>query len=233
MKTTLIKSNERGHANHGWLEAYHMFSFANYYNPEKMGFGTLRVLNDDVIQGGTGFGQHPHQNMEIITVPIEGALKHRDSIGNEGVITSGEVQVMSAGTGVVHAELNGLSSEPTNITQIWIIPNKENVEPRYDQLSFSFDANTLQQIVSPNPDDEGTWIHANAWIYHGVYDHSQEFTYSKKADENGVFVFLIEGKLNVSGVEMNRRDGLGVEGQKELRFEVLEDARFLLLDVPM
>ena len=177
MKTTLIKSSERGHADHGWLKAYHMFSFAGYHNPEQMGFGTLRVLNDDVIQGGTGFSAHPHNNMEIITVPLEGALRHRDSMGNEGVIESGEVQVMSAGQGILHSEMNALSKEPTNITQIWVRPNKHNVHPRYDQIKFSFEKNALQQIVSPNESDEGSWIHSNSWFNHGVYNEGEELEY--------------------------------------------------------
>ena len=232
-KTILIKAKDRGHADHGWLNAHHMFSFANYYNPEQMGFGTLRVLNDDVIQGGTGFSTHPHNNMEIITVPLKGAIRHRDSMGNEGVIESGEVQVMSAGMGILHSEMNGLSKEETNITQIWVIPNKQNVHPRYDQIKFSFEPNNLQQIVSPNPDDEGSWIYSDSWFNHGVYDAGSTFTYDLHLQENGLFVFVIEGLLEVQGQKLEARDGFGIEGQNTVDFKVNQDSRFLLLEVPM
>ncbi|UKN02299.1 pirin family protein [Paracrocinitomix mangrovi] len=232
MKTYHIKSIERGSADYGWLKANYMFSFANYYNPNQMGFGSLRVLNDDVIQGKTGFSEHPHQNMEIITVPIAGALRHRDSMGNEGVIKSGEVQVMSAGTGVYHSEFNDIA-DVTNISQIWVIPNKNNVEPRYDQISFSFDANSWQQIVSPNPDDEGSWIHANAWFHHGVFDKGELTAYQFNDKENGVFIFLIEGEIEVNGEKIEKRDGFGVHDTEGFDIKIMEDSRILLMEVPL
>lgn len=233
MKTSLIKANERGHANHGWLNAQHMFSFANYYNPDQMGFGTLRVLNDDVIQGGTGFSTHPHNNMEIITVPLKGALRHKDSMGNEGVIESGEVQVMSAGSGIMHSEMNARSKDETNITQIWVIPNKQNVEPRYDQIKFSFEPNSLQQIISPNKDDEGSWIYSNTWFNHGVYNAGSNFTYNWHRNENGLFIFLIDGELEVHGQKLQARDGLGITDTTKVEININEDSRFLLMEVPM
>ncbi|MEX1003102.1 MAG: pirin family protein [Crocinitomicaceae bacterium] len=233
MKTLHIKSEERGQADHGWLKARFMFSFANYYNPEQMSFGTLRVLNDDIIQGGTGFPEHPHANMEIVTVPLSGSLKHVDNMGNSGVISSGEVQVMSAGTGVFHSEFNGSTSEEANICQIWVMPGKNGVEPRYDQLQFSMDKNVLQQIVSPDPNDAGSWIHADAWFNHGVFDKGQTVDYQLHKDTNGLFLFLIEGIVKVGDHEINRRDGFGVWDTDQVTFEIEEEARLLLLEVPM
>ncbi|MBD3638206.1 MAG: pirin family protein [Crocinitomicaceae bacterium] len=233
MKITHIKANDRGHMDHGWLNAHHMFNFANYYHPDRMGFGSLRVLNDDIIQGGTGFPTHPHNNMEIITVPLEGALEHKDSMGNEGVIKSGEVQVMSAGTGVLHSEANAHAKEATNITQIWVIPNKKGVEPRYDQIKFSFDKNVLQQIVSPNEEDAGSWIHSNSWFNHGVFEEGETFTYELHTPENGLFVFLIDGQLDIKGNIIEPRDGFGIEEADSVEFQVKKDSRFLLMEVPM
>jgi quercetin 2,3-dioxygenase len=169
MKTIFHSSSSRGHANHGWLKSHHSFSFANYYNPEKIHFGALRVLNDDYVAPGMGFGEHPHQNMEIISIPLEGDLEHKDSMGNVTVIKHGDIQVMSAGTGVYHSEYNKSKSNSVKFLQIWVIPNKENVKPRYDQITLNLKdrENKLQQILSPDANDEGVWIHQDAWFHLG------------------------------------------------------------------
>jgi redox-sensitive bicupin YhaK (pirin superfamily) len=178
MKTIVHKANERGHANHGWLNAYHSFSFANWYNPEKVQFGMLRVLNDDTIAAGMGFGTHPHDNMEIITIPFEGDLAHKDSMGNGTTIKSGDIQVMSAGTGIQHSEFNPNHNHHTKLFQIWLFPKYRNVAPRYQQITLdkSLEKNDFAQILSPNPDDAGVWIHQDAWFYLSDFDNG----FSKK-----------------------------------------------------
>ena len=172
MKTVLHKANTRGHADHGWLDTHHTFSFANYYNPQRMNFGVLRVLNDDVVSAGRGFGTHPHDNMEIISIPLEGDLEHKDSMGNVAVIKEGDVQVMSAGTGIFHSEYNKNKDKAVKFLQIWMFPNKRNVTPRYDQITLkeADNRNKLQQILSPSADDEGVWVHQNAWFHLGKLD---------------------------------------------------------------
>jgi redox-sensitive bicupin YhaK (pirin superfamily) len=167
METILYPEKERGHANHGWLNAKHSFSFANWYNPHKINFGALRVLNDDIVAPGMGFGTHPHDNMEIITIPLKGKLEHKDSMGHTSVITTGEIQVMSAGTGILHSEFNASQTEAINLFQIWIFPNKRNVTPRYDQINIEYAKaeNNFLQLISPDSKDEGSWIHQDAWIF--------------------------------------------------------------------
>ena len=189
--TLLHKAATRGHANHGWLNSYHSFSFGSYYNPERMNFGALRVLNDDTVDGGMGFGKHPHDNMEIISIPLEGDLEHKDSMGNTAVIKHGDIQAMSAGTGIYHSEKNRENSKPVKFLQIWIFPDKQDVEPRYDQVSLNPEDrhNRLQQILSPSPDDDGVWIHQNAWFHLGKFDSGVSSTYSLK-DKNNGFIFL-------------------------------------------
>lgn len=233
MKFVHYKANTRGYSNHGWLEVNHMFSFAGYYNPERVHFGALRVLNDDIIQGGTGFPTHPHDNMEIITVPLYGVLSHKDSMGFEGSIEKGEVQVMSAGTGIYHSEYNGSASDPANICQIWIFPNKRDVEPRYDKISFSLERNQLQQLVSPDSEDEGSWIHSDSWISHGEFDEGNSLNYKFKKPGNGLFVFLIEGEVSVDDILIEKRDGIGFYETAEIPFKFIENSRILLLEIPM
>ena len=232
----LHKAATRGGADHGWLKARHTFSFANYYNPERVNFGVLRVLNDDVIGGGMGFGTHPHDNMEIITIPILGELAHKDSMGNEEVIREGEVQVMSAGTGIQHSEYNNFKDKSINTLQIWIFPNKRNVKPRYDQ--YKMDVTKMQnnwlQVLSPSPEDEGVWIHQNAWFHIGDFTKETKSTYKIKSLKNGLYIFVISGKVTVNGVELSERDGLGVWETENFSFSVIEDrTRVLLMDVPM
>jgi len=232
----LHKANTRGHADHGWLKANHSFSFANYYNTERMHFGVLRVLNDDFVEGGMGFGRHPHDNMEIITIPLEGALEHKDSMGNSAVVKTGEIQVMSAGTGILHSEYNFYKDKPLKLFQIWIIPNKRNVTPRYDQMALDVHQrkNKLQQILSPNENDEGVWIHQQAWFSIGTFDKGFVSTYQNKLPENGVYLMVIKGTFVINDTELADRDAIGLVTQKEIVIKALtQDAEILVMDLPM
>jgi hypothetical protein len=235
MKTVLHKAASRGHANHGWLDSHHTFSFANYHDPERMHFGVLRVLNDDVVKGGRGFGLHPHSNMEIISIPLQGDLEHKDSMGNTAVIRQGDVQVMSAGTGIYHSEYNKNPSEEVKFLQIWMFPAKKDVEPRYDQITLEPGKahNRLQQILSPNPEDEGVWVHQNAWFHLGELEKGHEETYEIRSSNNGVYVFVLEGQVSIEGQELAKRDGLGIWETDAFRIKADEDAKILLMDVPM
>jgi redox-sensitive bicupin YhaK (pirin superfamily) len=235
MKTIFHSSSSRGHANHGWLKSHHSFSFANYYNPEKIHFGALRVLNDDYVAPGMGFGEHPHQNMEIISIPLEGDLEHKDSMGNITVIKHGDIQVMSAGTGVYHSEYNKSKSNAVKFLQIWVIPNKQNVQPRYDQITLNLKdrENKLQQILSPNADDEGVWIHQNAWFHLGNFSADKTSTYNLKKEGNGVYVFLLKGNAIVADKELNERDAIGIWECNSFDFKSISDCEVLLMEVPM
>jgi quercetin 2,3-dioxygenase len=235
MKTVLHKSNTRGNANHGWLNAYHSFSFANWYNPDRVQFGVLRVLNDDTIAGGMGFGTHPHENMEIITIPLEGDLAHKDSMGNEAIIKNGDVQVMSAGTGIKHSEFNPNKDMQTKLLQIWIFPNKKNVVPRYQQITLNPEDrnNKLQQILSPNPDDAGVWIHQDAWFHLGKFDSNTNTTYQLKKEGNAMYVFVLKGDITIGDEKLNTRDGLGITNFETLEIKATTNAEFLLMEIPM
>ncbi len=237
MKQHIVhRANTRGHADHGWLKANHSFSFANYYDPNRMNFGVIRVFNDDFIEGGRGFGTHPHDNMEIITIPLEGDLRHKDSMGNSSVIKNGDVQVMSAGTGVYHSEINANLHQPVKLFQIWLFPNKNNVEPRYQQLSLNVSdrQNKFQQILSPNADDEGVWIHQNAWFNMGKFDEGMEVNYQIKSPENGIYLMVVEGCIEIDGQTLNRRDAIGIWNSDTIQFKSLDsNTDILLLDVPM
>jgi redox-sensitive bicupin YhaK (pirin superfamily) len=236
MKTVLYKANTRGHKNHGWLDTHHTFSFAGYRDPERVHFGALRVLNDDIVRGGEGFGTHPHDNMEIVSIPLYGDLQHRDSMGNGSVIRSGEVQVMSAGTGITHSEFNANKDADLNFFQIWVFPNKENVTPRYGQQKFDFlnAKNQLVQIVSPNPDDAGLWIHQDAWFNTGTFDKDYAFEYKLKDKGNGLYIMVIDGDFDVEGQVLSRRDGFGVWDTDSVKISTLsENARILLIEVPI
>ena len=235
MKTIYHAANTRGDADHGWLKSKHSFSFANYYDPERMGFGALRVINDDYIMGGQGFGKHSHRDMEIITLPLSGKLSHGDSLGNQGIIESGEIQVMSAGTGITHSEMNGDDTEAVKFLQIWVIPNKMNVEPRYQQIRMDdiLKPNEFNQVLSPNADDAGVWIHQDAWFSMGDFDKGITQTYELKNPNNGVYIFVISGKVVVNGNTLDTRDGLGVWDTKSFTMDVIEDAKVLLMEVPM
>ncbi|WP_201575363.1 pirin family protein [Psychrobacter sp. H8-1] len=235
MKTIYHAADSRGNADHGWLKSRHTFSFANYHNPERMGFGALRVINDDFVIGGQGFGKHSHRDMEIISIPLSGKLGHGDNIGNNGIIETGEIQVMSAGTGITHSEMNGDNEEAVKFLQIWVIPNKMNVEPRYQQIRMDeiMQPNKFNQVLSPNADDAGVWIHQNAWFSMGDFDKGLTETYQLKDPSNGVYIFVISGKVVVNGNTLDTRDGLGVWDTKNFTMDVEEDAKVLLMEVPM
>jgi len=235
MKTILHKSDTRGHANHGWLDTHHTFSFANYYNPERVNFGALRVLNDDWIASGEGFGTHPHDNMEIITIPLIGAVEHKDSMGNHGEIAAGEIQVMSAGTGIFHSEFNRNKNQELQLLQIWVIPNKRNVTPRYDQISLAAveKPDELYQILSPNPNDQGVWIHQNAWFHFGDLSEGWEGKYELKDKNNGIYFFVIEGEVTVAGQKLSRRDGLGVSETASIEISSEGLSKLLIMEIPM
>lgn len=234
--TILHKSESRGDANHGWLHSRHTFSFVNYYNPERMHFGALRVLNDDFVAEGMGFGIHPHNNMEIVSIPLEGALEHKDSMGNVSVIKNGDVQVMSAGTGITHSEYNKNKDKPVKFLQIWVLPDKKNATPRYDQITLdpSHRRNKFQQIVSPNDNDEGVWVHQDAWFHLGTFDKGFSTIHHIKKSGNGVYVFIIRGDAKIDGALLNERDGLGIWNTGKFTFEANSaDAEVLLMEVPM
>lgn len=235
MQTILHKSNSRGHADHGWLNSFHSFSFANYFDPNRMNFGALRVLNDDTVAAGRGFGRHPHSNMEIISIPLQGDLKHMDNMGNSTVIREGDIQIMSAGTGVEHSEFNNSMDSLVKFLQIWIIPNKENVQPRYDQISLSDlkVKNKLYQVLSPNPGDQGVWIHQNAWFHMGDFAKGQSDSYTLKSEENGAYFFVLEGDVRVGDTTLNARDGFGIWDADSITLQALTDAKFLIMEVPM
>lgn len=236
MKNTIIhKANTRGHADHGWLNAYHSFSFAGYYDPERIQFGALRVLNDDTIAAGMGFGTHPHDNMEIITIPLEGDLAHKDSMGNTEVIKFGDVQVMSAGTGIQHSEFNPNADKRTKLLQIWLFPKQRNVTPRYQQITLNVDdrKNKLQQILSPNADDAGVWIHQDAWFSMGKFDSGTEVSYTLNKKDNGIYLFVLSGDLTVDGNDLSTRDAIGMTDLDSIYIKANTDAEFLLMEVPM
>ncbi|HVZ57269.1 MAG TPA: pirin family protein [Chitinophagaceae bacterium] len=236
MKTILHKADSRGHANHGWLDSYHTFSFAGYYDPQRMHFGALRVLNDDTVAGGMGFGTHPHDNMEIISIPTSGDLEHRDSMGHVQVIRQGDVQVMSAGTGIQHAEKNRNADKPVRFFQIWVFPKQRNVTPRYDQQHFpeAERHNKWQTVVSPlGTADGGVQIHQDAWFSLGKLDKGLQIPYRFKNGHDGVYAFVIEGSVSINGQSLARRDGLAITGTDQLDITADSDAELLLMEVPM
>jgi len=229
-------ADSRGAANHGWLQSFHTFSFANYYNPSRIHFGALRVLNDDTVSGGMGFGEHPHDNMEIISIPLEGDLEHKDSMGNTTVIRNGDIQVMSAGTGIYHSEYNRNKDATVKFLQIWVFPNKKNVTPRYDQITMNpaDRQNQFQQVLSPNPEDAGVWIHQDAWFHLGKFDQDFSVDYSIKKEGNGLYVFVLSGQFEVDGQVVQTRDGLGIRQASDVSFKALsQGAEVLLMEVPM
>lgn len=237
MTTQIYKSNLRGTADFGWLKANFSFSFGNYYNPEQIQFGMLRVLNDDTIAAGAGFGSHPHANMEIITIPLEGGLKHRDSMGNEGVIGFGEVQVMSAGTGIQHSEMNASQEDQAKTLQLWVFPDREDVNPRYDQKSFDIEnqINTFVNIVSPNDKNNGNalWVYQQTFFNLGIFEKNTATIYKVNIPENGVYLFLIEGEIEVNNQILNAKDAMGIVGFDEFEIKINYKSKILLVEVPM
>lgn len=235
MNTVIHKAETRGHANHGWLNSHHTFSFANYHNPERMHFGVLRVLNDDTVAAGMGFGTHPHDNMEIISIPLEGDLEHKDSMGNVAVIKEGDVQVLSAGTGITHSEYNKNKDKEVKFLQIWIFPKEREVKPRYDQISIRDIAkeNKFYQVLSPNEDDQGVWINQDAWFHIGKFEKGKSDEYKIKREGNGVYAFILEGEVEINGEKLSKRDGMGIWDTESFNVKATDDARVLLMDVPM
>lgn len=236
MNTILHKANTRGHANHGWLDSWHTFSFAGYHDQNRMHFGVLRVLNDDTVAPGMGFGKHPHDNMEIISIPLEGDLEHQDNIGTHAIIKKGDVQVMSAGTGILHSEKNKNNDQFVKFLQIWVFPNKKNVQPRYDQKTFTEEEkhNKLATVVSPvGSGNGGVQIHQDAWFHLSKLDKNTELDYDLKRKGNGVYAFLLEGDVTINEIAMNRRDGLGISEADKLTIKADSDAELLLMEVPL
>ncbi|TAD86135.1 MAG: pirin family protein [Bacteroidetes bacterium] len=235
MSIILHKADTRGVANHGWLRSHHSFSFADYYEPTRMNFGTLRVLNDDTVAAGMGFGRHPHRNMEIISIPTFGDLKHADSMGNQTIIKQGDIQVMSAGTGVEHSEMNANKDREVRFFQIWITPNQNNATPRYGQHTLELGKlhNNLHTVLSPEQTNEGVWIHQQAWFSMGHLDANFATTYTLKQPGNGVYAFVIEGNVTINTVALHRRDGLGLTDTALLDITANTNAQLLLMEVPM
>lgn len=234
MKYIIHRSEERGKANYGWLDTKYSFSFARYYDPDKMGFGLLRVLNDDIVLPDSGFGTHPHDNMEIISIILDGQLQHKDSMGNGSVIKKYEVQVMSAGSGVTHSEFNPSKTEKVNLLQIWIYPKEENITPRYDQKSFPKEErkNNLVTVVSGFNENGSLYIHQNAEIKLGYFDKGNKIKYNIR-EGNGVYLFVIDGHLKVGNEDLFKRDAIGIYDAVEFEIDVIESSEFVLLEVPM
>lgn len=237
MRHRLFPRNKRGTANHGWLKANFSFSFGNYYNPDMVQFGMLRVLNDDTIAGGTGFGTHPHDNMEIITIPLEGGLTHRDSMGNQETVRFGEVQVMSAGTGIQHSEMNASDTEEAKTLQLWIFPEKDNVTPRYDQKGFDLEVskNSFVTVVSPEDKNDGNalWIYQQAFLSLGIFEAGTTITYDLKIPENGVYLFLIEGEVEINNETIRERDAYGIVEFENFEIKTNKQSKILVIEVPM
>lgn len=235
MKKIVYRAEDRGAADHGWLKARHSFSFANYQDDEKVHFGELRVLNDDVIAPGRGFGMHPHDNMEIVTIPLSGAIKHHDSMGNEGIIKAGDVQIMSAGKGIVHSEFNASTTEALNLFQIWVFPKVRNIEPRYDQKTFSAAdrKGKFQVLVSPGKEEGTMWVNQDVWFNLGEFSTGQEVSYAPKLKTNGLYVMVVEGEIEVAGETLKKRDAIGISGIEKADIKMSSDAEILIIDVPM
>ncbi len=235
MKIILHPAIERGHAHHGWLDAHHYFSFANWYHPQKNNFGALRVLNDDKIEAGMGFGTHPHDNMEIVTIPLRGAVAHNDSMGNSGVIKVGDVQIMSAGTGVYHSEFNASKTEVLELFQLWIFPKVRDIIPRYEQKSFplEFSHNSFSMLVSPTNEDDSIWINQDAFFSIGTFDENQTLEYVVRMKGNGAFILLIDGCVSIAEQLLERRDAIGVWDTEKITLETKKHSKILVVEVPM
>jgi redox-sensitive bicupin YhaK (pirin superfamily) len=235
MKTILHKASSRGHAHNGWLDSYHSFSFAEYHHPDRMNFGVLRVLNDDCVAPGNGFGNHPHSNMEIISIPLAGDLEHKDSMGNVAIIRQGDIQALSAGTGIYHSEYNKNKDKEVRFLQIWIFPKLKQVAPRYDQVSLRSieKKNQFYQILSPNPSDQGVWIHQDVWFHLGKFQNGIGDTYRLKQTGNGVYIFVLEGSIVLGGQVLDKRDGFGLWDADSFEMTAILDSKVLLMEVPM
>jgi redox-sensitive bicupin YhaK (pirin superfamily) len=233
MRKTLYQANERGFVNHGWLKSYHSFSFANYYDEDRMGFGRLRVLNDDLVEPAMGFGTHPHDNMEIISIPLEGIMAHKDSQGNEHTLKPGDIQVMSAGSGLTHSEFNYSKENQLSFLQLWIFPNVYNITPNYCQKSFDLSQDDLILIVSPDQSENSLPIQQNAFIHLGKIQKGITRKYIRRSEFNGIFVFVIEGKVSIEGEYLHKRDAIGIENTDSIEIYTEEHSYLLLIDVQM
>jgi hypothetical protein len=235
MTTILHKASERGSADYGWLKPNYYFSFSNYHHPEKVHFGVLRVLNDDFIAGGGKFPTHPHDNMEIVTIPLSGALQHKDNTGGEGIIKAGDIQIMSAGTGVFHSEANASATEPVTLFQVWLFPKEKNIRPRYDQRTFNIDERNdqWQIVVSPRQEDNALWINQDARFALTNLQAGKTLDYANAFKGNGVYLVVIEGSITVGDSILNKRDALGISGTDGFTIKANEDAALLAIEVPM
>jgi redox-sensitive bicupin YhaK (pirin superfamily) len=235
MKKIIHKANTRGYFDFGWLKTSHTFSFGKYHNPERINFGSLRVLNDDFVAPAQGFGTHPHNNMEIVSIPIKEGLAHKDNTGSEGVIFPNEVQIMSAGTGILHSEFNHSRDEELNFLQLWIFPDKKGHKPRYDQKTFEPEKrkNQLQTIVSPDKSDGNLWLNQDAYLSLADIDKERSVEYKLKKSENGIYTFLIEGNVSVADEYLSERDGIGIWDTDLFSIKAKEYSRVLLIEVPM
>lgn len=231
---TLHKANSRGYANHGWLKSYHTFSFAGYFNPERINFGALRVLNDDFIEAGMGFGTHPHENMEIVSIPLEGKLAHKDSTGANGIIQKGEIQIMSAGTGVSHSEVNASTTQDAKFLQIWIIPNKMNITPRYGQMEYFVNNNEIKTLIQPTTAEGTLRLQQNVWFKMAKFSENQSVeVFLEDAQNNGLYLFLLNGTLEVDEHKLETRDAIGIWDTNKINIQTTTNSEFLLMEVPM
>lgn len=234
MKTVLHQAATRGHANFGWLDSYHSFSFGHYYDPERVHFGALRVLNDDTVNAGMGFGKHPHDNMEIVSIPLSGDLHHKDSTGRDEIIREHDVQIMSAGSGIAHSEMNANRDKAVKFLQIWVMPKEQNIEPRYEQKSFKPEnrVNQLLTVVAPD-NEEAVWINQDAWFSLGNFTKDYSTSYQLKKSGNGVYIFVLEGSLEINGQSIATRDGLGISELETIDIKASTNAQIVLIEIPM
>ena len=234
MKTILHKADTRGHANHGWLNSYHTFSFAGYHEPTRIHFGALRVLNDDTVAASMGFGKHSHDNMEIVSIPLVGDLEHQDSTGRHEIIKQGDIQIMSGGSGISHSEKNANQDKEVKFLQIWVLPKEKNITPRYEQKSFPLAdrKNKLQTVVAPD-DENAVWINQDAWFTLGSFDKDAAASYQLHNTQSGVYAFVIKGSISLNGVELEERDGLGITDITEIEIKATSDTEVLLMEIPM
>ena len=233
-KYIIHTADSRGYANHGWLKSHHTFSFAGYFDPERVHFGALRVLNDDYVAAGMGFGQHPHDNMEIVSIPLEGKLQHQDSTGSSGIIEKGEIQFMSAGTGVVHSEMNASATEAVKFLQIWVIPNKNNITPRYGQMKYEINDNEIQTLIQPEAKEGCLRLQQNAWFKMAKFDAGKEIELKvEDPKNNGIYLFVLNGALEVDEKSLQTRDAIGVWETENIQIKTTEKSEFLIIEVPM
>jgi redox-sensitive bicupin YhaK (pirin superfamily) len=235
MIKTIHKASSRGNANHGWLNSFHTFSFANYHDSSRMNFGLLRVLNDDVVAPGMGFGSHPHKNMEIISIPLSGALHHRDDTGRDKIIMSGDIQIMSAGSGITHSEINASTKEQVNFLQLWIFPKKENIQPRYEQKTFKVEnrINKFQTVVSPEENADSIWINQDAYLSLADFTNETKISYSRNLKANGVYFLVLEGSITIADESLNKRDAIGLENLDTIEIVAAADSKLLVIEVPL